>query len=287
MATLYIDSSSFNNMSVTGSFLVSGSAIFNNPINVTAGFTSSLSGTASYATNFVSASYITSSNIFGPFGSNSILSSSYSVSSSFTSTSDFAYKSYNPIAPIYSALGSTILYQPLGLSLSTINNIAAANFHVNGQLKLITTYIPVTTTITGVKWFQIAKGVFTASNYNGVGLYSYSAGNLTCVVSSSNDGTVWQTATLLTMGSKSFASPYVASPGTYFIASLINYSGVTTSASIAQFAPTALSSGVVSWDYTNTANINSTVTSQTTLPTSLAMSSTTINTTVFPYFALY
>jgi len=57
--------------------------------------TASLLGTASYATQALSssfattASYITSSNVFGPHGSNSVLSSSYAISASMAATASY------------------------------------------------------------------------------------------------------------------------------------------------------------------------------------------------------
>lgn len=70
-------------LSNTGSF--SGS--------FTGGFTGSLFGTSSWANNATTASYITGSNVYGPYGSNSILSSSFAVSSSRAISSSYAVTS--------------------------------------------------------------------------------------------------------------------------------------------------------------------------------------------------
>lgn len=64
------------NVNLTGSF--------------TGSFTGSLFGTASWATNARTASFITGSNVFGPFGSNSVISASFAVSSSRSVSSSFA-----------------------------------------------------------------------------------------------------------------------------------------------------------------------------------------------------
>jgi hypothetical protein len=56
-------------------------------------FTGELIGTASWATNAITSSFVTASNVYGPFGSNSILSASYasqSLSSSYALSSSFA-----------------------------------------------------------------------------------------------------------------------------------------------------------------------------------------------------
>jgi hypothetical protein len=49
----------------------------------TGSFIGSLFGTASWATNALSASFITASNIFGPYGSNSVISASYALTASY------------------------------------------------------------------------------------------------------------------------------------------------------------------------------------------------------------
>lgn len=59
-------------------------------LNVTQGITGSLFGTASFAVNASTSSFITGSNVFGPFGSNSVISASFAVSSSRAVSSSFA-----------------------------------------------------------------------------------------------------------------------------------------------------------------------------------------------------
>ena len=67
----------------TGSAIISGSLIVTGSISATQGFTGSLFGTSSWATTAITSSYITSSNVFGPFGANSILSASFATSASW------------------------------------------------------------------------------------------------------------------------------------------------------------------------------------------------------------
>ena len=75
---------------LSGSYGVTGS------INAIGGFTGSLFGTSSWAAsasnavNAQTASFVTASNVYGPFGSNSITSASFAVSSSRTVTASFA-----------------------------------------------------------------------------------------------------------------------------------------------------------------------------------------------------
>ncbi len=75
-----------NNVQITGSLTVSGSstftnigpAIFSGSVTSTGGFTGSLQGTASWATNAITASYITASNVIG-----TVTSASYALTASY------------------------------------------------------------------------------------------------------------------------------------------------------------------------------------------------------------
>lgn len=79
-----------NAAAVTATFPYTGSAIISGSLRVTGsvsvslgGVTSSLFGTASWSTNSTTASFVTSSNVRGPYGNNSILSASFAVSASW------------------------------------------------------------------------------------------------------------------------------------------------------------------------------------------------------------
>lgn len=67
----------------TGSAVISGSLTVTGSFSVSSGLTGSLFGTASWARNSLTASFVTASNVWGPFGSNSVISSSYAVTSSY------------------------------------------------------------------------------------------------------------------------------------------------------------------------------------------------------------
>jgi hypothetical protein len=71
--------------------IVSGSDAALNSLNVTNGVTGSLFGTASYsisASQAITSSFVTASNVFGPFGSNSVISSSFALTASYASFAD-------------------------------------------------------------------------------------------------------------------------------------------------------------------------------------------------------
>jgi hypothetical protein len=158
-------------------------------------------------------------------------------------------------------------------------NLASFNFNINTQIALgnqtanfAAYYIPVGQTITGVKFYQRTQGVYTANNYNGIGLYSYSGGTMTLVASSTNDGNIWK-GTASTWQTKAFSTPYNAAAGIYFIATLYCNSAITTNPTLG--GQGQIDAGVVSYDFTNSAKISSTLFSQTALPATQAQSGTT------------
>jgi len=120
----------------------------------------------------------------------------------------------------FTALGSAIIgYSPM--NLSNLLNSNKALF--DATLYVVGYYLPVGATISGVKFFQGVQGNYTADNYNGVALFSYSGGTITLVASSTNDGNIWK-GTSNTWQTKAFSSTYVAAAGMYFIGMLYNYS---------------------------------------------------------------
>jgi len=95
--------------------ILSGSDASLNSLSVSNGITGSLFGTSSWAVSAsraLTSSYITSSNVYGPYGSNSILSASYassSTSASYALTTSFALNAFPYIgsARITGSLGIT------------------------------------------------------------------------------------------------------------------------------------------------------------------------------------
>ena len=90
-------------------------------------------------------------------------------------------------------------------------------------------YVDKESTVTGVQWQQGTSGVYTASNTNGVALYSVDPTTyvLTKMAESTNDGNIWK-GTIGTVQTKDFSSPVTIQPGLYYIAALYNASAVTT-----------------------------------------------------------
>lgn len=171
----------------------------------------------------------------------------------------------------FSLLGSS--FKSISLNVHSPSHIVTGGALADQSLRFVAVYLPVAQTITGVKFFQHTQGNYTANNYNGVGLYSYSGGTLTLVASSTNDGNIWK-GTTSTWQTKAFSSTYVASAGIYFIGALYCTSSQTTAPQIGS-GTSMTNSAVSAMDFTNSAKLVSSLSSQTTLPSSQAMSGTT------------
>lgn len=184
---------------------------------------------------------------------------------------------------VFSELGSSIKGQVYGMTPNSVTGNAGGLS--DGTLGFIVVPIDTDCTITGVMWAQNAQGVYTADNYNGIGLYSYSAGTLTKIAESTDDGNIWKGSTA-TLQTKNFSSPVAVTAGLYFVAFLYNSSAQTTSPSIAGQSSNAFIAAVFSLDFTNSAKLRGSVSSQTTLPATQAMSGVTAVTS-YPWFALY
>lgn len=170
-------------------------------------------------------------------------------------------------------LGSAIIASPLGKSPIDVTSAFTLG---NQSLRVAAIEILKDMTITGVKWYQNIKGDYTANNYNGVGLYSYSGGTLTLVASSTDDGNIWKAAANA-WTSKVFSATYSATAGIYYVAALYCRSAVVTAPSIGVLPGfVAASSGGV--DFANSAKLVGTYASQTSLTTPVNMSSFSNNT---------
>lgn len=166
----------------------------------------------------------------------------------------------DPMIAVYQGLGSSIVAQNF-----PVNLCSSGTFLTNRALVIQAIYIPKALTITGVCWGQTTQGNYTGNNYNGVGLYSYAAGVLTLVASSTNDSEMWKAASG-SLGKKAFTTPYGAQPGVYFIGLLWSNASASTPPSILRTA------GVAPWsilDFTNSAKWNAFLSAQTALPSPL------------------
>jgi hypothetical protein len=179
-------------------------------------------------------------------------------------------------------LGSQIKAECIGMDIGKINAGIANNS--DGVLRIIGFYIREACTITGARWFQNASGVYTADNYNGIGLYTISAGVLTLVASSVDDGNLWKAAPT-TWVTKNFSTAYPASVGMLYLGMLYNNSAQTTAPTFGCSA-NMISGATQQSDFANNAKIFAFNSGNNVLPTNLAMSSCP-GATVMIYAALY
>jgi hypothetical protein len=176
------------------------------------------------------------------------------------------------------ALGSSMKGYPINtVTLNTASTITLGN-----QVHIVFAItVPKDATLTGVRFFQNVTGVYTASNYNGIGLFSLSGTTLTLVAFTTNDGNIWKGS--FGMNSKAFSSPYVATRGTYYLGIVYSQSAQTTGPVLySNNSNTAVST----YDFTSPNKICGTVGSTTALPSTLAMSAVT-NAANIPYIYPY
>jgi hypothetical protein len=186
-----------------------------------------------------------------------------------TSSADWTTMTNQILLTAYQSLGSTQKGITLTVPDNKINIITASL--ADGSIRLVPVYIPIATTITGIRWYQGNAPTFTADNYNGVGLYTHSAGTLNLVASSTNDAATW-TQGAQAWQNKAFSTPYSAAAGTYYIAALYNASAETTAPQIG--AGTSLpANGVTPMSFTNGNKLVATLVGAT-LTTPITMTST-------------
>lgn len=179
-------------------------------------------------------------------------------------------------------IGSAIKAEPVHSNLSTLTNTAINP--ISQRLYLLAVWVPSSMTITGVKFMQGTIGNFVASNFNGVGLYTLSAGTFTRVAVSANDGTLFSSGSASTLKAKAFTSTYSASAGLYYAALLYSASSTTTNPSFSTIP--APFSNSLTLDNTNGVYFAMFSNSQTTMPTSIAPAGLFLQSNV-PYLALY
>jgi hypothetical protein len=151
------------------------------------------------------------------------------------------------------ALGSNTKALTMGIS----NPIDASSDGslTSQQVRYVTVYLAKAATLTGIQFFSTVAGNFTASNTNGVALYTMSGGTWTKVAESTNDatGAIWKNTAGTTV-SVAFSSTYSASVGAYVVALLYCSSAQSIAPKIAAKAATA-SNSLSTWNYTNSSAV--------------------------------
>jgi hypothetical protein len=188
---------------------------------------------------------------------------------------------YTPGIMAQRGLGGGGVYETMPIYLAT--TLVALS---SGNLSLVAIDVSNTSTFTGVRWFQTSNSNFVANNNNKVGLYSYSAGDLTLIASSASANNMWDNGQN-TWQVRAFSSPVTVNPGTYFIACLYNSSSQTTGPSIAGAAAAINATIMTPADLTNSAKLACTLSGQTDLVAGPVAISTFTASTATRYFRLY
>lgn len=199
-----------------------------------------------------------------------------------TATTAFVFANTDLIIRAYQSMGSTIKAMPLGETLVDITSYTTLS---DGRAHYIAVYLPYPQTITGVKALMNQTGDYTADQYNGVGLYSVSGGTLTLRASSTDDGNIWK-ATVNTVITKAFTTPYSAPAGLYYIAIVYNQSAQTTAPRLGATGNGTVT-GIAAWDFTNDLKTSGTVDPTNTLPTPTIAASGITAYVGTPFVALY
>lgn len=173
---------------------------------------------------------------------------------------------------ILQSLGAAIICESMG---RTRSDAVQNNALVDGTAYYIAVYIPFAQNVTGVGWIQSVQGNYTADNNNVVGLYTYSAGTITRVAISANDGNLWKGASN-TIQKRAFTSTYSASAGIHFIGFIYNSSAQVTAPSIAAYN-NQINSVAFNNDFVSSMKASGTVATQTNIATSVTGAGLTQN----------
>jgi len=166
----------------------------------------------------------------------------------------------NSISPTVSALNFMgVPFKSITVGFDVGDFSDSTNISDNEML-LMPLNISTSATITGIRIPIATSGVYVASDFNGVALYTLSNGVYTRVAISANLPNLWKTSANTTAIAP-FTSPYVASAGIYYVGLCYNQSSQTTQPQMfGRYAPAFKALGISNglWfygvSYTNTAS---------------------------------
>jgi hypothetical protein len=181
-------------------------------------------------------------------------------------------------AAIYKAFGSPIKAESVG-AFSASSNITLTS----EQILWVAIWLTTPSTLTGVGWVQTTNGSGTATNFNGVALYTVSGTTLTQVAVSANTSTTWTQGT--GFQKLPFTSTYSAAPGPYVVAILYSASSGTVPV-ISAIVPN--SNAMSTMGMTSGIKISGFLSTQTVFPSPTeSFSSISSNGSFLPWVALY
>jgi hypothetical protein len=228
-------SNAFNgNQTITGSFTVSGSTAL--IVTGSASISGSVTVTGNATVLGLTANRALTTDANDQLASSAVTATELGYLSGVTSNIQTQISNVRDQSiSVYQALGSSVKAQTVGLNILGITQVGISiqGATAGSQIRLIPIYIETPQTITGVMWYQgNAVGVYTASNENRTGLYSYSpsTGIATLQGSGANNSNLWSGSYTAanTYTSQSFTSQVTNAQGFYYIAMLMSFSGATT-----------------------------------------------------------
>ena len=178
--------------------------------------------------------------------------------------------------------GSAIISESFGLN--TVNASSSVQLGPSGQAYFVMVPVLAAKTISGIGFMMRTQGIYTASNENRLGLYSFAAGTLTLIASSADNPNLWKDVTG-TFHKENFSAHVDVLPGNYWIGALYNFSAQTNAPAIVA-GPAVQIPDLSSLDFPNSALTYGSKGSTLTLPSSQAMSGVTANSNR-PWFVLY
>lgn len=97
----------------------------------------------------------------------------------------------------------------------------------NAQARLFAVIVEKPVTVNSVNFFQITSGVYTATDYNGIGLYSLSDNTLTKLTETPNSASFWSNS-INNWHQKDFSTSVNLNAGIYYLITIYSASSVTT-----------------------------------------------------------
>lgn len=173
----------------TGSAIISGSLEVTGSVSSTGGFTGSLLGTASWSQNAVTASFVTASNVWGPYGSSSVLSSSFALTASYVTGS--VHDSSNPALSASYALSSSFTLLSLTSSFVTASNVYGpfgSNSVISSSYALTASYVIGGASTIGIEDEGSPQGSAGTINFVGSGVNASVGGGVATVTITGGGG---------------------------------------------------------------------------------------------------
>ena len=150
-------------------------------------FNGSLFGTASWANNATTASYVTSSGVFGPNGANSILSSSFATTASYWSGST-AYAATSSVS-ISSSFATTASHWSGSTAYAATSSVSiSSSYALSSSFALSASWAPGGSSTITIADEGTAQGTATFLNFIGTGVTATVSANTGSITITSGGG---------------------------------------------------------------------------------------------------